>query len=61
MDLKFFDKISEDESFKDLPYIQEFVKALKPLTQTRKIDYKDIIKNRLMERIAALRTEQGNT
>lgn len=58
--LKFFDKISEDESFKDLPYIQEFVKALKPLTQTRKIDYKDIIKNRLMERIAALRTEQGN-
>jgi len=58
--LKFFDKISKDESFKDLPYIQEFVKALKPLTQTRKIDYKDIIENRLMERIVALNKEKGN-
>ena len=58
--LEFFDKISKDESFKDLPYIQEFVKALIPLTQTRKIDYKDIIENRLMERIATLRTEKGN-
>lgn len=51
---EFFDKISRDKLFKDLPYIQEFVKALKPLTQSRKIDYKDIIENRLMERIAAL-------
>ena len=52
--LEFFAKISEDESFKALPYIQEFVKALTPLTHPRKKDYKDIIKNRLMERIAAL-------
>lgn len=56
----FFDKISRDKLFKDLPYIQEFVKALKPLTQSRKIDYKDIIENRLMERIAALNAEKDS-
>ena len=56
----FFDKISSDKLFKDLPYIQEFVKALKPLTQSRKIDYKDIIENRLMERIVALNAEKDS-
>ncbi len=56
----FFDKISKHNSFKDLPYIHEFVKALEPLTKDRKIDYKDIIENRLMKKIAELRAEKGN-
>ncbi|MBQ8708713.1 MAG: PD-(D/E)XK nuclease family protein [Succinivibrionaceae bacterium] len=50
----FFTKISQDQNFKELPYIQEFIKALKPLAQTRKTDYKDIIESRLMERITEL-------
>lgn len=50
----FFDKISKEKSFKNLPYIKEFVKALHPLTQDRKKDYKDIIENRLMKRITEL-------
>lgn len=54
----FFSKVSKDNLFKNLPYIQEFVKALDPLTQQRKTDYKDIIENGLMKRIAELKAEK---
>ena len=51
---KFFNEVLNDSQFSKLKYLDEFVKALKPLTQEHKKDYKEIIENRLMKRIREL-------